>query len=148
MKPSWKHSQYYTFTQSFPTASLICMASIPTPSERLDGFFCCSSTHRNEEQIKSREVSGLPESPSPGSLLKSVPAGEPAHISACTGTQTLRKASPSISTQWRRNGGVRIARMEQLLWERTIQKGNFPSVGSYPTLWRNWFFFFFFYMGP
>lgn len=50
MKPSWKHSQYYTFTQSFPTAGLICVASIPAPSERLDGFFLCSSMHRNEEQ--------------------------------------------------------------------------------------------------
>lgn len=76
MKLSWKHSQYYTFTQSFPTADLICVASIPAPSERLDGFFLCSSMHRNEEQMKSREVSGLPKSPSPGSRPQSVPAGE------------------------------------------------------------------------
>lgn len=109
MKPSWKHSQYYTFTQSFPTAGFIRVASIPAPSERLDGFLRCSSTRRDEEQMKSKEVSGLPESPSPGSRAKSVAAGEPARVSACAGTQTLCEASPSISTRWRGNGDARIA---------------------------------------
>lgn len=78
MKRSWKHSRYHTFTQSFPTAGLICTASIPDPSESLDGFFRCSSTHRIEEQMKSKEVSGLPKSPSLRSCSKSVPAGESA----------------------------------------------------------------------
>lgn len=80
MKPSWKHSQYYTFTQSFPTADLICVASIPAPSERLDGFFLCSSMHRNKEQMKSREVSGLPKSPSPGSACRGAGTGGTQHV--------------------------------------------------------------------
>lgn len=141
MKQSWKHSQYYTFTQSFPTTGLICMASISDPSESLDGFFHCSSTHRIEEQMKSKEVSGLPKSLSLGSCPKSVSAGEPAHVSACAGTQTFCKASSSISTLWRGNRGAWITLMKQLLWEKGTEEGNFPFVWSYLTLRRNWAFF-------
>lgn len=95
MKPSWKHSQYYTFTQSFPTAGLICVTLIPAPSEKLDDFSLCSSMHRNEEQVKSREVSGLPKSPSPGSRPQSVPAGDLAQVglSRCWDSAPLQSFS-------------------------------------------------------